>query len=456
MHLYKKIALTVIAIISTCLFFGILQVYDQSNLKLIVHFQVKSDVSGEYQLFYSNDADKPEWKEDNSFKENYEVVDGWKSIEFHIPNDTMAIRLDTGDKKANIQIKRLALKSNKEVFITESSSFVSFNDLKIKSQGNEVNEYVADNGDPYLIVNIGSYITASMDGINIITLLFYIILSLLLGGITTYSARYSKETIFYIREVFKNRKWILNLARNDFKTKYASSYLGVIWGFIHPLLTIATYWFVFQVGLRSGDVAEVPFILWFIAGIIPWFFFSDAFSGATNVLSEYSYLVKKVVFKIELLPSVKIVSALFVQLFFIGFIFVVYSFYGYYPDLYNLQLFYYIVCLVFLLFSLTILTSAVVLFFKDLNQIIAIILQMGFWFTPIGWSTSMLSDFWAFIFKLNPMYYIVQGYRDSFIDKVLFYEHPYQTLYFWVLCLFILTAGIVIFKKLKPHFSDVL
>ena len=90
---------------------------------------------------------------------------------------------------------------------------------------------------------------------------------------------------------------------------------GVIWGFIQPLVTIAVYWFVFQVGFRSGDVGDKPFVLWFIAGIIPWFFFSEALSSTTNVFLEYSYLVKKVVFKIEILPVVKIVSALFVHCF---------------------------------------------------------------------------------------------------------------------------------------------
>ncbi|MNC45847.1 Teichoic acid translocation permease protein TagG [compost metagenome] len=89
----------------------------------------------------------------------------------------------------------------------------------------------------------------------------------------------------------RNRELILNLAKNDFKTKYASSYLGILWGFINPLLTIATYWFVFQIGLRNGDVGDVPFIIWFIAGIIPWFFFSDALSSATNVFTEYSYRI---------------------------------------------------------------------------------------------------------------------------------------------------------------------
>ena len=72
--------------------------------------------------------------------------------------------------------------------------------------------------------------------------------------------------------------------------------MGIIWGFINPLITIAVYWFVFQVALRTGDVGGKTFILWFIAGIIPWFFFQEALSTSTNVFIEYSYLVKKVRF----------------------------------------------------------------------------------------------------------------------------------------------------------------
>lgn len=161
-------------------------------------------------------------------------------------------------------------------------------------------------------------------------------------------------------------------------------------------------------------------------------------------------------FKIELLPLVKVFSAFFVHLFFIAFILIVYAIYGYYPTLYNAQLIYYVFCLLILVISLSFFTSAVVLFFKDLNQIIAVILQMGFWFTPIGWSVTMLSDFWGRVFKLNPMFYIVQGFRDSLIDNVLFFDRPYQTAYFWFLCFLMLTFGLKVFKKLKPHFSDVL
>ena len=86
----------------------------------------------------------------------------------------------------------------------------------------------------------------------------------------------------YIKEIISNRKLIANLSFNDFKTKYAGSFLGIVWAFIQPLITIFVYWFAFQVGLRSQDVGNFPFALWFMAGLIPWFFFSDGLNGGTK------------------------------------------------------------------------------------------------------------------------------------------------------------------------------
>ena len=111
----------------------------------------------------------------------------------------------------------------------------------------------------------------------------------------------------------KNRKLIFSLAKNDFKTRFAGSYLGIFWAFVQPVVTILVYWFVFQVGFRSGTVAEFPFVLWLTAGLVPWFYFSEALMGATSSLLEYSYLVKKVVFNIDILPVIKVLSALFVN-----------------------------------------------------------------------------------------------------------------------------------------------
>lgn len=102
-----------------------------------------------------------------------------------------------------------------------------------------------------------------------------------------------KRLLVLPKELLQNRKLILKLSVNDFKTKYAGSYLGIVWAFVQPIVTILVYWFVFSVGLRSGNVDNYPFVLYLTTGIIPWFFFQDALNGGTNALLEYNYLVKR-------------------------------------------------------------------------------------------------------------------------------------------------------------------
>ena len=110
-------------------------------------------------------------------------------------------------------------------------------------------------------------------------------------------------------QVAVNRRLIGKLAKNDFKTRYAGSYLGTVWAFIQPIVTVTIYWLIFGHGLKSGQSLDVPFIVYLVCGIVPWFYCQEVMSGGTNTLLEYSYLVKKVVFNIRVLPFVKVLSA---------------------------------------------------------------------------------------------------------------------------------------------------
>ena len=259
-------------------------------------------------------------------------------------------------------------------------------------------------------------------------------------------------------EIYKNRRLVFSLAKNDFKTKYAGSYFGTVWAFIQPIVTICVYWFVFGLALRNGSDKGVPFVLWLIAGLIPWFFFQEGLIGGTNALLEYNYLVKKVVFRIDILPMVKVVSAVFVHLFFILVALILYTAMGCYPTVYTIQVIYYTFCIFVLVLGITYMTSSVVVFFRDLTQVINIALQVGVWMTPIMWSMEDLgiTGILASILKLNPMFYIVQGYRDAFIYKIWFWQRPGMTLYFWAFTLVFWLIGTRLFRKLKIHFADVL
>lgn len=260
-----------------------------------------------------------------------------------------------------------------------------------------------------------------------------------------------------IKNLIDSRRMLWKLSRNDFKTKYAGSYLGIFWAFVQPIVTIAIYVFVFQVGFKATPTDEgYPFVLYLIAGIIPWFFFAEALMNATNCLIEYSYLVKKVVFNISILPIIKIISSLFVHLFFIVLAFVIFCMNARIPDIHFIQLFYYTFCVVMLVTGLSYLTCAVTPFFRDFGQIVNVFTQIGMWMTPIMWKEAMLPEQFRWILKLNPVYYIVTGYRDSYINGVWFWEKYNITIYFWVVTFGMLFIGMKVFKRMRVHFSDVL
>lgn len=267
-----------------------------------------------------------------------------------------------------------------------------------------------------------------------------------------------------IIEMIQNRKLIKSLAKNDFRTKFAGSYLGTIWAFVQPVITILLYWFVFDmaIGARASIRGELPlpYVLWLSAGIVPWFFFSDCISAGTSVLTEYNYLVKKVVFNIDILPVVKVFSSIFVHVFFVVFMLGLFVVYGFLPDLYVLQVVYYSFGALILALGLSYLTSAVSVFFPDMRQIVNIALQVGIWATPIMWNINdmkeKIPDAAMVVLKCNPLYYIVQGYREALIEKVWFWQNPGMTVYFWCFTAIVCILGVTIFKRLKVHFADVL
>ncbi len=267
---------------------------------------------------------------------------------------------------------------------------------------------------------------------------------------------YFNQFISFLRDIAKSRRVILELSKKDFQSRYLGSYLGIVWAFVNPAVQIAIMWFVFQVGFKSPPVNDFPYILWLIAGIIPWFFFSDGVMGATTSVVDNSFLVKKVVFRVSVLPIVRIISALFIHLFFIAVIFVMFVLYGYTPDIYSAQALYYLFAEVVLILGISWATSSIVIFLKDVGQIVSIFLQFGFWLTPIFWNISMLPDRYRVYVKLNPAYYIIEGYRDCFIHKKLFWDNVWLTAYFWAVTLLIFAVGAVLFRRLRPHFADVL
>ena len=190
--------------------------------------------------------------------------------------------------------------------------------------------------------------------------------------------------------------------------------------------------------------------------MFPWNFFSEGINAATYSIISNSFLVKKVVFRVSLLPLVQISSALIIHIFFVCLTFVLFLLYGYMPSIYALQVLYYLFASICLVFGMSLITASLVVFLKDVGQCVSMCLQFGFWLTPIFWNLQQIPERYRWIIEMNPMYYITQGYRDAFINHKWFWEMGMTNLYFWGITLFLMILGIKIYKKLRPHFADVL
>lgn len=419
-------------------------------------FNIESDAVNNIQIFTGKETN--EFNEESSYKYLIEKPDSMIMPSMTLSSTVRYIRIDFDDvnrtvsKLTDIDIFKGENHQNAMEYLGDRITLHNV-DLEISENLFHV---TATGEDPYIMFELDSaYIMNIID--NTTTMLLVTIAGIIIvTDILLLLLLKMIQKSEFVKGIIVNRRLIWNLSKNDFKTKYAGSFFGVLWAFVQPVVTVLLYWFVFQVGLRSGNTNDVPFVLWLMCGLVPWFFFQDALMAITNSMIEYSYLVKKMVFQIDILPIVKVVSALFVHIFFIAFTIAIFCLMGYIPTVSSFQLIYYLFCSIVFVLGLGYATCALVLFFKDLSQIIQIFLQIGMWMTPILWNIEMLPSQFLWIMELNPMYYIVTGFRDSLITHTWVWNRLDLTINFWLITIALFALGTYIYKKLKCHFADVL
>lgn len=260
----------------------------------------------------------------------------------------------------------------------------------------------------------------------------------------------------FFSQIFEKRYLLYHLSKRDFISKYVDSYLGLAWAIIEPILTTLILSVIFSYGFKAGMVQEIPFFLYMFSGMVAFNFFSMATGEGTNVIRGYAFLVKKVNFRLSLLPVMKNLSCSVFHIVMIGLLIIVLLLYGYTPTLYWLQIIYYFLAMNALVLGITWLTSAISIFVPDIRYIVSIGLQFLFYLSPIFWSIKNIPPRFAFLPKLNPMHYIINGYRDSFINGIPFWNDLSGTIYFWAVTISLLWFGTKIFRQLRPHFADVL
>jgi len=266
----------------------------------------------------------------------------------------------------------------------------------------------------------------------------------------------NKRDIFLLQQAVLKVFILLEMARHDFRARYLGSYLGILWAFIHPIITILVLWVIFGFGFKTKPIENIPFALWLSVGMIPWIYFVDTINDATGSILSSAFLVKKTNFNLSFLPVVKILSNAIIHIALVTLVLLLLIKSAIYPTFLWFQVLYYFFAMFCFILGLSWLTSSMAIFTRDVNNIVAVSLQIGFWVTPIFWDIRSMPEEFVFYLKLNPFYYIISGYRDTFLYGIPFWQRPMLGLYFWSITGLVLLCGFSVYKKLRPHFADVI
>lgn len=267
-----------------------------------------------------------------------------------------------------------------------------------------------------------------------------------------------KTLLKIIKEHTSYKNQILKLARADLVKTYRGAALGWSWAVIKPAVTIFVYWFTFTVGLRAGKpVNGFPYFLWLIAGVIPWTYMSEMLIAGTDCIRRYSYLVTKMKFPVATIPTFVNISKFLIHAILIVIMIIIFIGFGFTPDIYLVQLPIYML-LTFAFFNVWgLFSSLLAVVSKDYSNLVKSFVSPLFWLSGIMWKVDTIkSATLRKILNLNPITFLVDGYRNCFINKVWFWEHPMRLLGFGIVLLILLILSVRVYKRLRKDIPDIL
>jgi ABC-type polysaccharide/polyol phosphate export systems, permease component len=217
-----------------------------------------------------------------------------------------------------------------------------------------------------------------------------------------------------LKELYAYRQMLFSLVKKGLRTRYKGSVLGFLWTFLNPLLQLVVYSIVFSFITRANIDKYYMFL--FVA-LVPWMFFAACLQDSATSIIANKDLVKKIYFPRTIIPLAAVCTAFMNMLFtmIVVLITLIFSGIGISKEILTLPILFVIEFLFALGISLII--AGLTVYFRDLEHILGIVIQMWFYFTPILYSEDMIPKQILNIFKLNPMTNIILAYRD-----VLYYK----------------------------------
>lgn len=260
----------------------------------------------------------------------------------------------------------------------------------------------------------------------------------------------------YWKDLWRYRELFYILSWRDIKVRYKQTTLGVLWAVIRPLLTMIVFTFVFGRVAKMQVDGAAPYSIMVFAGLLPWLFFSNSLSESSNSLVGNERLITKVYFPRLIIPASSVITS-FID-FLISFVILLALFlvYRYTPPatIFLMPLFWLLAFMAS--FGPGLYLTALNVKYRDFRYIIPFLVQFGLYISPVGYSSSVVPDEWRWLYALNPMVGVIDGFRWCIVQDA---PNPLLHYPFYIslsVIMVLLWLSVYQFRKMEKNFADLI
>lgn len=260
----------------------------------------------------------------------------------------------------------------------------------------------------------------------------------------------------YWQDLWRYRELFYILSWRDIKVRYKQTTLGILWAIIRPLLTMLIFTFVFGKVAQMETHSVVPYSIIVFAGLLPWQFFSNALTESSNSLIGNEKLITKVYFPRLIIPASSVITSFIDFLISFVILLILFAVYGYMPPA---QIFYMPLLWVMVFFASMgpgLWLTAMNVKYRDFRYIIPFIVQFGLFVSPVGYSSDQIPHQWQWVYSLNPMVGVIDGFRWCIVKDA---PNPFLHYPFYIslgVILFFVWLSIFQFRKMEKNFADLI
>ena len=262
------------------------------------------------------------------------------------------------------------------------------------------------------------------------------------------------EGIKYIWQEHKNNiRLMIKMASMNMERQTVRSSIGILWTYFHDLVYIIVFVMFRLLISGNSDISGMNSVVYLTTGMIPWFFINDVLNQGSMAIRNNKGIVQSIRFSVPILPTVEVLTIFFKRVFSFAMLFVIVLVFGYIRSFHILLFIYYIICALALCVSLNLLISAFIAISDDFRQLYSAFVRVLIYTMPILWDFSRVQSGWVnVLLRINPMVYVVKGFRDAFVLGPT--QNVLYTVYFWFCILVMFAMGSFVQFKLRRYYAD--